>query len=162
MQLLPPRDEKHLEAAEGWLELGNHIAANDELERITPNLRSEPRVLEMRCRVYSKAGQWQSVLIISEAICALDPKHTLGWEHRAESLHQRGRTKEALTLITEVAETLTDPSRLFYKAAVYAAAIEDWQLARKCLERCFELDPTQQIRITALEDPKLSRLWQSE
>jgi len=28
-------DKRHLEAAEGWLELGLHLDANEELEKIT-------------------------------------------------------------------------------------------------------------------------------
>ena len=36
MKRLPPSDLRHLTAAEGWPELGNHFEANEELERITP------------------------------------------------------------------------------------------------------------------------------
>jgi hypothetical protein len=36
----------HLAAADGWLGLKNHLAANSELEKITPELRAHPDVLE--------------------------------------------------------------------------------------------------------------------
>jgi len=36
MKDLPFPDNKHLEAAEGWLGLGNWLEANEELENITP------------------------------------------------------------------------------------------------------------------------------
>lgn len=39
---LPLPDRRHLEAAEGWFELGNHLEANEELENITPQLRALP------------------------------------------------------------------------------------------------------------------------
>jgi hypothetical protein len=29
-------DQRHLEAAEGWVELGNYLEATEELEQITP------------------------------------------------------------------------------------------------------------------------------
>ncbi len=48
---LPHPDNKHLEAAEGWLELGNYLEANEELENITPQLRAHPYVLEMRYKI---------------------------------------------------------------------------------------------------------------
>ena len=44
---LPPDDARHLQTAEGWLELGNHIEANTCLEQIAPELRAHPEVLEL-------------------------------------------------------------------------------------------------------------------
>ncbi len=34
MRPVAPPDSLHLQAAQGWLELGNHIEANEELENI--------------------------------------------------------------------------------------------------------------------------------
>ena len=36
MNPLPLPDQQHLNAAEGWLGLGDHLSANEELEQITP------------------------------------------------------------------------------------------------------------------------------
>ena len=52
-----PPNSHHLEAAEGWLELGNHEAAFDELEEIEPKLRGHPEVLEVRWRIYEMADK---------------------------------------------------------------------------------------------------------
>ena len=41
LQLQPP-DAGHLQAAEGWVGLGDYAAANDELEQITAACRAEP------------------------------------------------------------------------------------------------------------------------
>jgi hypothetical protein len=38
MDSFEPHDRMHLNAAEGWLGLGNHVEANEELEKITGNL----------------------------------------------------------------------------------------------------------------------------
>ena len=48
MRPLEPSECRLLEAAKGWLELDDHIAPNEELEKITANLRSHPDVLELR------------------------------------------------------------------------------------------------------------------
>jgi hypothetical protein len=53
---LDPADHHHLQAAQGWLELGNHTEANEELERITPLNRAHPDVLQVRWRIYAAAG----------------------------------------------------------------------------------------------------------
>jgi hypothetical protein len=39
MKSLEHPDSLHLRAAQGWLELGDHLEANEELERISPPLR---------------------------------------------------------------------------------------------------------------------------
>jgi hypothetical protein len=52
-------DTLHLQAARGWLELGNHLEANEELEKITASLRAHPAVLEVRWRIYAKAEKWK-------------------------------------------------------------------------------------------------------
>ena len=48
-------DLRHLQAAQGWLELGNHLEANEELENITPKYRAHLAVLELRWQIYAKA-----------------------------------------------------------------------------------------------------------
>ena len=55
MKPLENPDLLHLQAAAGWLELGNHIEANEELEKITPKLRAHPDVLEVCWQVYAAA-----------------------------------------------------------------------------------------------------------
>ena len=62
MHPLAPPNSHHLEAAHGWLELGNNVAAFDELEKIEPKLRGHPDVLEVRVDIYAKAGKWAHVL----------------------------------------------------------------------------------------------------
>jgi hypothetical protein len=52
-------DQRQLEAAEGWLELGDWLEANEELERITPQMRAHPYVLRVRWGVYAKAQKWE-------------------------------------------------------------------------------------------------------
>ena len=41
-------DPMHLEAAAGWIQLGDYDSANDELEKIRAEWRAHPDVLELR------------------------------------------------------------------------------------------------------------------
>src|ERR1039458_8915528 len=59
MQNLELQDRRYLEAAEGWLGLGNFLEANEELECITPQMRAHPDVLCMRWNVYAQAKKWK-------------------------------------------------------------------------------------------------------
>jgi len=57
-------DKRHLEAAEGWLGLGIWQEANEELEHLTPQLRSHPEVLGVRFQIYAKAEKWEYAIEI--------------------------------------------------------------------------------------------------
>jgi len=96
MEPLAPPDSRHLEAALGWLDLGNHIEANEELEKIAPQLRAHPDVLQFRWRVYAKAEKWDACLDIATALTEMVPERRFGWLHRTRSLDKLGRTAEAI------------------------------------------------------------------
>ena len=52
--VIPPLempDRFHLEAAEGWIGLGDYGSADDELEQISPATRLHPDVLQLRWRI---------------------------------------------------------------------------------------------------------------
>src|SRR6266478_4090747 len=57
---LPHPDSLHVLAAQGWLELGNHQEADEELEKIAVSLRSHPDVLEVLWQIYAKAQKWDA------------------------------------------------------------------------------------------------------
>ena len=61
-------DTLHLQAAIGWLELGNHLEANEELEKITASLRTHPDVLVVRWRIYAKAEKWEGAFEVARKL----------------------------------------------------------------------------------------------
>lgn len=79
---LPHPDNQHLEAAEGWLELGNWKEANEELELITPQLRAHPFVLEMRYKIYVAAKKWEMAVEIARGMSDLLPDNPWGPSQR--------------------------------------------------------------------------------
>jgi Tfp pilus assembly protein PilF len=55
MKPLEPPDSLHLQAAQGWLELGNHAEAEAELDNITASSREHPDVINVRWGIYAAA-----------------------------------------------------------------------------------------------------------
>src|ERR1044071_1726377 len=53
MKPLVDSDLRQVRAAQGWLELGDYLSADAELDEITPELRAHPDVLKVRWGVYS-------------------------------------------------------------------------------------------------------------
>ena len=62
-----------MQAAEGWLELGDWQSANDELEEITPTMRAHRDVLKMRYRIYIKAKKWLMVKEVLHSLSQMPP-----------------------------------------------------------------------------------------
>ena len=83
---LEPPDRFHVVAAQGWLELGDHIAANDELEKVSARLRAHPDVLDVRWQIYARAEKWEACVDLAEAIIKLDTNRLDAWIHRSYAL----------------------------------------------------------------------------
>jgi len=92
MKPLEPPDLYHLQAAVGWLELGKHIEANEELEKIAAQLRAHPDVLKVRWRVNAKAKAWDACFEIARVLTDTEPDKLGRWIDHAQSLHRLNRT----------------------------------------------------------------------
>ena len=81
------KDQRHLAAAEGWLELGDWQEANEELERITPKMRVHPFVLRVRWGIYAKAQKWEMAAEVARGMTVMLPENSWGYIQWAYSLH---------------------------------------------------------------------------
>jgi tetratricopeptide (TPR) repeat protein len=156
---LEPPDRAHLEAAQAWLDLGNHLEADEELEKITPGLRVHPDVLEMRWRVYAKAQDWDASVHVAEAIIELAPDRASGWVMRSIALHGLSRFQEAWDTLLPVADRFPHVPAIAYDLACYACRLGRPAEARDWLGRVFAAEDAERWRLMALDDPDLEPLW---
>jgi len=159
MPPLQPPDTMHLLAAQGWFELGNHVEANEELERITPQNRAHPCVLEVRWAIYAAAKKWETALDIASALIQLMPDHSLGWIHRSFALHELNRTAEARDNLLPVLDKFPDEPTLRYNLACYECRLGHLEQAKDWLEKAFRIGDAWKMKSMALEDPDLEPLW---
>jgi len=157
MKPLEPPDSLHLLAAHGWLELGSHIEASAELEKITPELRAHPVVLEVRWEICAKAKEWGEALEIASALVELEPDHPLGWVHRSFCLHELERTAEARDNLLRVADQFPEDAIMLYNLACYECRLGRLDQARRWLEKSFEIGDPKTLKLMALDDPDLER-----
>src|SRR4051812_22314205 len=114
-------DSLHLQAAQGWLELGNHLEANEELEKITARLRAHPDVLEIRWLIYAKEEKWEACLDIAKAITSLAPQEAIGWIDLSIAYHKLGETQRAWDALSPMAAKCHRNPAIHYNLACYAA-----------------------------------------
>jgi predicted Zn-dependent protease len=156
---LPAEGAHRPESAEGWLKLGNHLEANEELEKVTPSYRVHPDVLEMRWRVYEAAKHWEMCLELAKALTDLAPKRMSGWLKLAATLHAMGQSEDACQIMVDVMDAFSDNPLFLYNLACYACQADRLQDAVTWLDEVFKLDKKGDLKRLALEDPMLESLW---
>jgi tetratricopeptide (TPR) repeat protein len=162
---LEPPDSTYLEAAEGWLDLGNHIEANEELERIEAKNRAHPNVLQVRWRIYAKAENWEAGLDIATALTKLAPDWRCGWPQLARTLRKLNRTGEARDLLISVWQKFDRNTTFPFYLACYSCQLGLLPEARKWLDLAFSNadseEERKQVRLRALDTPDLEPLWKN-
>jgi len=159
MTSLQPPDTLHLQAAQGWLELGNHIEANEELDRIAASLRAHPDVLKVRWEIYAAAKKWEPALDIAAALIQLNSDDPLGWVHRSYALHEMKRTAEARDNLLRVVDKFSASATMRYNLACYECQLGRLERATDWLGMAFELGDARQMKLAALDDPDLEPIW---
>jgi len=114
---LQPPDSFHLEGAQGWLELGNPVESSEELEKVSPQMRTHPDVLKVRWEIYAAQKKWEAALDIATTLMELEPEKPLGWVHRSYCLHELKRTREARDNLVPVVDTFAISSSNGYTAS---------------------------------------------
>jgi predicted Zn-dependent protease len=159
MSKLSLSDSRHLNAAEGWLELGNWQEANEELERITPEMRAHPTVLRVRWGIYAEAEKWEMAAEVARGISVLLPGNSWGWLQWAYSLHVLKRTDEARSVLISVVDKFPDQDMMSYNLACYCCQLGRLKEAMHWIGKAIDLAGKKDIRLTALDDPDLEPLW---
>jgi tetratricopeptide (TPR) repeat protein len=161
MNLLPLQEQRHLDAAEGWLELGNWLEANEELEQICPSLRAHPSVLFMRFEVYSKAKKWDGAAEIACTLAMLLPERPEAWISWAYSTRRRSENGvvEAKRILLEAAAKFPASHWICYNLGCYELQLGNMEATDLWLKRAFELDKANEIKLAALENDDFQPLW---
>ena len=160
MEPLTPPDSHFLAAAQGWLELGDPLEADRELEKIAPSLRAHPDVLEIRWHVYAGEKKWAACVDIGLGIMKGAPHRAEGWIHRSFALHAPKRTREAYTNLACVAEKFPGNWSIPYNLACYCSQLGRLQEAQDWFKKAVVIDD-KIVPKTAINDPDLKPLWDS-
>jgi predicted Zn-dependent protease len=156
---LPPRDAFAVQAAEGWLMLGNALEANEELEAVAPEFRYHPTVLAMRWQVYAAADWWEAAWVVSRALCEVVPDSPEVWICHANTLRKYKGLFDARQALNDVIARFPYDAVIRYNLACYSAQLGQLEEACAWLVKAFELKNTTPLKLAAVYDPDLKPLW---
>jgi predicted Zn-dependent protease len=159
MHELGPPASHHLQAAQGWLELGNTKEAEIELNRLPSHFSGHPEVLRCRWEIQSRQNKWPASLKTAKELVRLDPANPDSWIKQSYSLHELKRTEQARQHLLAIKDRFPEVSTIPYNLACYACQLGELDEARLWLSRAVAIGGKEEIRSMSLSDHDLEPLW---
>jgi len=160
---IEPPDIHHLKAAVGWLELGNHVEAGEEIARISAANLNHPDVLEVRWAICAEGNSWDAAAEVAQTLVGVAPDRAKGWVHRAYAARRavKGSLAQAEKLLIEALHKFPKESVIPYNLACYAAQSGRLDEAWDWLHKAMEVEgDVKTIKTRALSDTDLKPLWE--
>ena len=131
------------------------------MEKITPGLRSHPDVLSVRWQIYAKDGKWGTAAEIAHALNRIRPLEPQFWIWRAYATRRMpgGGIPQAKEVLDKAQPLFPKEPMIAYNLACYGCQMGNLKEARKWLEKAFDLGNPKKMKLMALEDPDLEKLW---
>jgi thioredoxin-like negative regulator of GroEL len=89
---LEPEEQRHVTAAQGYVELGMFLDADTELNKVDADVRHLPEVLAVRIEVYGALKKWELMQTVAKKLAQYDPddpQWAVSWAYatrRADSI----------------------------------------------------------------------------
>ena len=149
----------HIQAAQGWLELGSPAEAKIELEKVSAPFHGHAEVLKVQWGICAAEKQWEAALEAAARLVELEPDDPLGWVHRSYSLHELKRTQQARDNLLLVVDKFPISATMRYNLACYECQLGNLPEARKWLAKAFRMGNRDQMKLATLDDLDLKPLW---
>jgi len=161
MKELDEIDRRHVEAAEGWLELGEWEEGKKELLSVNPVAMAHPEVLRVLLEFLTARSQWNAVAEGARLLCIVEPEGIHGWFFRAAALNRMERTTEARDILLSVVDRFPKAYPIHYALASYCCRLGNLVEARRWWKKAVKLARGNKLMEIASEDPDLQELWKS-
>ena len=156
---LEQHDAQHLLSAIGYLELEMFVGADQELDRIDPEVRHLPEVLDVRLQIYLGAKKWELMLVVAKRLAEYDPANVDWTVNYAYAARRAESLDAAKAILLEAVARNSAPAIYHFNLACYHCQNGDLKAARARLAQAFKRE--KRYREVAIEDPDLEPLWES-
>jgi tetratricopeptide (TPR) repeat protein len=148
--------QRRIAAAQGYVELGLHTEAREELSALPAAAHARVDVIEITLLCLMGEKRWEEAFALAANLCEQEPAEPGGFIHAAFCLHELGRTAEALDFLGRGPATLRTKPVYYYNMGCYHAKLGQLDKALRYLGQSFEMDGT--LRRHARKDPDLANL----
>ncbi len=158
-------DQDLLNAAEGWLVLGDYVSAFEELEKLPPLQCAHPDVLKLRWRIFAAGGKHDLAFAVADALVRLLPNESDSYLLRLHSARRMrdSSAERVLELARDTADRFpTEPEPLFITACCLCRLGRPDE-ARDSLRAAFGVAEKFGLagfwKQRALDEPDLEPIW---
>lgn len=123
---LTQKDEHHIRASEGWLDLDHPLEATEELENVAPQHRAHPAVLLLRCRIYLAVHKPEHTHVIATTLTEQLPEMPENWFYLACACARLNQNDEARAALKQcfVAATKRNCEKEWQERALAACDLD--------------------------------------
>ena len=151
--------ERHLQAAQGFLDLGLPLEAHEELEEIEPELRHLSEVLALKVPIFQALRKWALMEVVAKELCIRQPDEPRWLLSLAEAIRRGRSLQEGMQVLVQAAMRFPEEPILFYTLACYQAQLGYLNAAKGRLADAVRLDPA--FGELAQDEPDLTPLRDS-
>lgn len=161
MRQLEPPVSHTVDAAWGWLNLGNPAEAGGELALLDEEWSHHPDVLEVRWAILATEQKWAAALPLAHALVSQSPERVSGWLHFSYNLRRvpEGGLEAAWSALLPASDKFPKEPVVPYNLACYACQMGKLEDARIWLRRAFKVGSREKVIAMALKDADLKDLW---
>jgi len=159
--VLPPPNQFFIEAAVGWLELGNPREALIELDQLDASLRNCAQALGVEWGIRAALSEWETALKIAKTLIEIDPANPSGWIHLGYSSRRvpGGTVLDAWNNLLSGAARFPREPIIAFNLACYACQMNRLDKARAWFHRATESGDRKEILKMGLAEKDLEPLW---
>jgi tetratricopeptide (TPR) repeat protein len=153
---LLPRDKILLEAAAGWLMLGNPGEAMREFEQVSAIGRYTQPALVTLWEIQAATKDWPAAAETGERLIAQFDQQPDGYIKRAFALHELKRSQDAWDTLYPMRERFPKNWLIHYNLACYAAQLGRATEAVQCFRRALKVGDERELQEMAMTDSDLA------
>lgn len=153
----------HLAWIEEMLKYDDAGCASKMLDSTPVASRTDPRVLALKLQVQVTLKDWQGAWEIGQHLLRVQPDNIHNWVRASEALRHlpEGGLRQAYDLLLSAAKLKQHCRQAVvgFNLARFACQLQDLGLAGWWLNRAFDLEPGDKLKLAALDEPDLKPLW---
>jgi hypothetical protein len=163
MKELEHPDSFHLNAAVGWLGLGDPVSALKELEQISADNQEHLGVLFLRYEICAAAKNWDLAAVVSETLTKTVPDDPNFWICYAYSTRRKtgGGIPEAKEILLSAEPKFPDEYPFAFNLACYTSQLHQFDETEKWLKKAVKIAESK-VKRMVIEDEDMKPFWDSE
>jgi hypothetical protein len=134
------------------------LDANEELEKIEPDVRHVPEVLALRLCIYQKLEKWDLMQAVAKKLARYDPADAQWTINLAYATRRSSSVVNAKAILEDFLKLNGLELSVQYTLACYECRLGHVAKAKEYLNEIFTVEP--ELRMRALEDEDLEPLWE--